>query len=292
MNLADLLDHFRIPYRRAGQSPHVTGDWYGLVCPWCDFGKGNFGLGIKPGRRFASCWVCGSHSLAEVIQKYTDAPWKEILGKLDNLSYLPIAAPRPQGTLKLPKGVGPLQPVHRKYLRGRKYDPDHIEQFWHVGGIGLASRLAWRLFIPIELEGKTVSWTTRAVGDVPHSQRYRTAKPEEEAIPAKSLLYGGDHVRHAVIVTEGPTSAWRLGPGAVATLGVGYTLAQLELLSRFPIRAICFDHELKAQKRAQQLCNDLAVFDGETYIVNLDSADPGTASRKEVRVLRRTIFKE
>jgi DNA primase len=123
--------------------------------------------------------------------------------------------------------------------------------------------------------------------------RYVSAKPAEEAMPIKSTLYGWDYVRHAAIVVEGPTDAWRIGPGAVATLGTSYSKAQVLLLTNLPVRVVCFDRDNEAQRRAKRLCCELAVFPGRTVNVCLEShlaaSDPG-GLREEVNELRQRFL--
>ncbi len=167
-------------------------------------------------------------------------------------------------------------------------NPGALESIWHVQGITLSRKVPWRLFIPIEMNGFTVSWTTRSISDttVP---RYINATPKEEKLNPKSLLFGEDHVTHGVIVVEGPFDVFKIGKGAVATMGVGYSQKQVARIAKYPLRVICFDNEREAQARAERLCRDLEVFQGETIKVNLSSKDPGSASDKELEKLRRLI---
>ena len=140
----------------------------------------------------------------------------------------------------------------------------------------------------LDANGNDGSWTTRAVSD-DVKLRYVNARPEEELRPIKSLLYGQHHLRHAVVICEGPTDAWKIGPGAVATFGVNYTKAQLLRMSKYPVRFVCFDSEPIAQQRAQALCEALIPFPGTTKNITLDAMDPGSASEKELRQLRRLL---
>lgn len=190
--------------------------------------------------------------------------------------------------MKEPRGIGPLLRAHRSYLEGRHFDPAKLELLWGIAGIGLArGSLKWRIYIPITHKGRRVSWTARAIGDRA-SLRYLSASPQEEAVPHKTVLYGLDWCVHTVIVVEGPADAWRVGPGAAAVFGTSYTPAQVRLLSKIPNRIICFDNSAVAQDRADQLARDLSAFPGSTVRVNLDADDPGSASKREIRVLRKT----
>lgn len=201
------------------------------------------------------------------------------------------AVPNVRGTLVMPAGWGPLLPPHEAYLKGRGFNPHLLKRGWRLKGIGRHGdgRLAWRVLIPVhDALGGMASWTARAITDE-MKDRYRNAKPEEEALPAKSLLYGAMHARHAVAVHEGPADVWRTGPGAVALMGVAYSREQLLKLSRYPVRVVVFDSEPPAQRRAMRLCNDLAAFPGTTHRVELDAKDPGSATEKEIRLLQEMI---
>jgi len=245
-------------------------------------------MGYSLAGRYVNCWACGPHGLVETLVAASERPWREIKALLGDLASKPVPE-RPRGTLILPKGVGPLLPAHVKYLKRRGFDPDEIIKVWRVQGLGLVPDLRWRLFIPIYHQGEVVSWTTRSISDT-HSLRYRSAGLLEESLPHKELLYGEDYVRHCVLVQEGPLDAWRIGPGAVATCGTGFSRAQVNRLSRFPVRVVCFDNEPEAQKRARQLCDLLEVFPGETYNVRFSAKDASRSSEREIRRLRRTFL--
>jgi DNA primase len=160
-----------------------------------------------------------------------------------------------------------------------------MQRLWNAQGIGMSSQLPWRIFIPIELNGEMVSWTTRSIND--YGLRYISAKLTQESFPHKHLLYGEDYARHTVIIHEGPLDVWTVGPGAVGTLGTSYTRAQVVRMSKYLRRVVCFDNEPEAQRRARKLCDDLEPFEGETHNVILDAKDANTASAKEIRRLRR-----
>lgn len=165
-----------------------------------------------------------------------------------------------------------------------------MKRLWCLQGIGIAARLSWRIYIPIHYQGEVVSWTTRAIGK--HVQpRYLSAGPEQESVSHKSILYGGDYVRNAVIVCEGPTDVWRIGPGAVATLGTSYSRSQMLEISKVPIRAVCFDMERPAQKRATKLVEELRAFPGLTMRIELETAnDVADADEDEVAEIRRAVL--
>jgi hypothetical protein len=180
-----------------------------------------------------------------------------------------------------------LNNCHKLYLLRRGFDPDVLQEQWELEGIGRhGGDLSWRVYIPIIFRGERVSWTTRAIGEkVKH--RYLSASAEQEAYNHKELIYGIDHCRHSIVAVEGPADAWNVGPGAGCLFGIDFTPAQVLLLSQFPIRIICFDSSPDAQRRAEELCEQLAPFHGSTKRVELDAEDPGKAKPREVKALRK-----
>jgi hypothetical protein len=104
------------------------------------------------------------------------------------------------------------------------------------------------------------------------------------------LLFGADKAKGKIIICEGPFDAVALGVGAVATLGVAYTLAQVALMSEYNERYVCFDSSPDAQARANKLAEQLAVFPGTTHVLTLDADDPGEISQAERDLVRKTVF--
>lgn len=136
-----------------------------------------------------------------------------------------------------------------------------------------------------------VSWTTRSISDR-HSERYISASPQEESIDHKTLLYSEDYVRETIIVCEGPTDVWRIGPGAVSTFGTSFSQGQVDKICRYPRRVVCFDRESFAQRRAAELCDLISPFPGETFNIKLETGkDPGNCDIKEIKKLR-SLFLE
>lgn len=289
MQISEILDQFQIDYRRAGETRHVREGWLGVVCPWCDTGQGNYGLGIHLESQACTCWKCGKHSLAHYLLQVTQAQPQEIYKLLRDREWILPKKATTKGKLVLPEGLGDLLPQQRDYLQKRGFDPDEICELWGVRGIGLASRLQFRLFIPIYLDNSIVSWTTRSIA--PDCViRYINAGTGEESFPRRKCLYGANNAKETAIVVEGPTDVWAIGPGAVATMGLMYSKAQVRAISAFSTRVICFDREPAAQRRANSLCEQLDCLPGETYRVVLSGKDPASSPRSELRELRRRFL--
>ncbi len=292
MNIRDLLDKYGVAYREGGSHKNVRDGWIAINCPWCnDPGSDHFHMGVNPESVACTCWQCGSHSLYSVLLSFNAVTPKEAYkaAKLVLPEKHVYNTPSSRGVFTLPDGLEPMGSAHRTYLRDRGFDPEELERVWELQGIGLTSKLSWRLYIPVLLRGRPVTWTTRALGSGP---KYVNAKPEHERYPIKELLYGTDYTAHSAVITEGPADVWRGGPGFVATFGVKTTTAQLRWMAALGTRAICFDNEPAARQRAKTLVDVLKLYPGRTFNIELDSSDLGEATTQEVKQIRHVIFSE
>ncbi len=286
MNITQILEQLNIPLAPE-RHHHVSRGWVGIDCPHCTPNSHRFRCGINTISLACHCWSCGKLSLTVTLQLSSKANHKNITQLLSHvIRYTQTTREQSKTTLKIPYGIGPLLEPHKNYLQGRGFNPKELQRLWGVQGIGPISHkgLAWRLYIPVKSEGIVVNWTARSITDT--TIRYRNAPHEWEQVPRNHLLYGEGYCSHTVIVCEGPTDVWRIGPGAVCTFGLAYSTAQVEKISRYGVRVICFDNEPDAQTIARKLCRKLKAFPGETWNVILDSKDPGSATQEEIQQLR------
>lgn len=283
-SIKEVLRDYHVEFAEAGEHHHARANWLAIrVCPFC--GSQNYHLGYSLSNNFFNCWKCRGHGIVSTLVRL-GVPYEEARAFSQDKDYLPGEKLVERTKLVEPPGRKPLMPVHKKYLQGRQFDPEALTRLWQLEGIGNGGgSLSWRIYIPIIFRGQRVSWTTRAIGEVP--QRYLSAGPAEESLNHKHTIYGLDDCSQSIIVVEGPADAWNIGLGAGSLFGVAYSPAQVLLLSRIPYRYICFDSSPDAQRRARELAAELAPFPGETTVVEIDAEDPGKASRKEVRMLRK-----
>jgi hypothetical protein len=292
VTFTDILQDNHVEFFEEGHH-HCRPGWVQMDCPFCGRGSQRYHMGYNLKSGYLHCWKCGPHRMAETLAELLEIDVKKAFGMLKGVERGggPRTVEKHRGTLVMPKGVGPLLPAHRRYLEGRGFDPDALAAEWGVQGIGLASRLQWRLFIPITFQEQVVSFTTRAISE-DAELRYVSASAQEEAMNHKEILYGEDHCRHACCLVEGPISAWGIGHGGAATCGTGFTQAQLNRFARFPVRGVCFDAEPAAQRRAREVVDQMSVFPGETYNFVLDHGkDPASnaKTRKEALLIRKTL---
>ena len=289
MKFEEILTEYHIPFKTEGN--HCRNGWINFDCPFCSKDQEHYRMGFNIEGKYVHCWLCGKHGLVHTLSEITDISYSKCKKLLDDIITKRIVKEKHKGKLILPSRIGELQTAHRNYLRGRGFNPTTLQKTWGIKGFGAVGKYSWRIFIPITFEGKIISWTTRSISNNKNITRYITAKEEHSAMPIKSILYGEEFVKHVIFINEGPTDAWNIGKGAVATLGTAYSQAQVNKMAQYPTRVICFDNEREAQKRAQKLCNDLSVFPGDTYNIILDAKDPGSASKKEINRLRREFLK-
>jgi len=290
MSLRQLLRDHNISFAEGDSHHHVRNGWVGVDCPWCGT-IGKWHLGIHLETLTATCWRCGRHDFVSVLSRLlriNRSMARQLAKELPKSRRLPKRSGLSRGTLRTPPGLEQLSRVHKQYLLRRGFDPEHLIRLWGLRGLGpLAGPLSWRIWIPVHLSGEVVSWTTRSIGITEH--RYVHASPQEEVWPIKTILYGWDYVWDTVIVCEGPTDVWRIGPGAVAVFGQTVSDAQLSLLATIPKRIVCFDSEPSAQEQATRLCEQLQCFPGETIRIEIEANDPGSASEQELSELKRLL---
>lgn len=248
-------------------------------------------MGYREAYGYVNCWKCGKHSLPETLVALADisvaqakrlASGIKVFGRRD-------LGDRSKGTLTLPSGLEKLSRRHKEYLRSRDFKPKQLIKLWKIQGIRHHPKLSWRIFIPCHFHAEIVTWTARSIRP-DHPLRYMSAPAEHEGRRRNEILYGEDYIRHTIIICEGATDVWRIGPGAVATLGLSYSATQLERMAQYNSRIVCFDSSSDAQRRANKLANDLMTLPGETYNVQLDAEDPGSASKKEINQLRKAFL--
>lgn len=253
-------------------------------CPSCGRWP-YYGINIK--YLYGTSWCCGHCSLPKALSVLSGRSYAECKTLIGDVPGRLTEKVEHTGTLQLPMGLGPLNPLQENYLRKRGFDPKTLSDVWGVQGIGmLGGRLKWRIFFPIHLHGRVVSWTTRNITD--QEPRYVSARDCESAVPIGDLLYGIDFVRHAAIIVEGCPDTIRIGPGATALLGTRVSNRQLERLAEIPVRVLALDNDEPGQARASTLAKLLSPLPGRTVIARWESAkDAASADPSEIQELRR-----
>lgn len=289
-----LHDH-NIPYTTSG-TKHNRRGWVQIGCPFCAGGAGNH-LGIKLPGEFATCWRCKGKSMLQVIQSLLMVSWTEAQTILHKYKTNTKPKKRQKTEIKLiekkinlPLGTTDLTPRHDSYLDARGFDPEYLEKIFELKGTGPIGEYKHRIIAPIVLQGTLVSYQGRDITNK-SKLKYKACKKENEAFPHKHTLYGADLAKsERVIVVEGITDVWRLGPGAVASFGTSFTSAQIKMLCKEWKQAfVLFDSEPAALQAANHLGTTLAVTGMDVEILSLDKGDPGDMKQCDASALMKEL---
>lgn len=289
------LDYVGIRYWESGKN--VSKGWIGVECIYCNDNHNH--LGIKLSDKRFSCWKCeSSGQILRLIQDIEDCTYLEAKDRILEFQDEGITTPIDTGPLRattpgehiLPKEASDTWPKpHLKYLRERGFDPERIIPLWGLKAIHNISDLRYRILIPVHYKGEVVNWTARDVTG--RGIPYLHCPNRKAYLHRNEIVYGYDHVRDVAVITEGVTDAWRIGPGAVATLGIRFGIRQVQQLLDLNCERyfVMFDSEDFAIYRAHQLAEYLSMAGRKAEVIELDEGDPGSMTQAEAEALRRDI---
>lgn len=145
-----------------------------------------------------------------------------------------------------------------------------------------------------------MAYVGRSVKKVPTGGKYKVTDNEECLISPSALLYGIHKAsKDGIVIVEGPADVWRLGPGAVATLGISWKREQANILRKYKRKFILFDSvdkknptedDLRAKKQAEKLANYLSLFPGEVELVTGFKTDPGDFTDRQARKVMKRLL--
>jgi hypothetical protein len=192
----------------------------------------------------------------------------------------------------------------RDYLRERGYDIQHLYKHYNVMYVPEGSPYHRqeepeegdppvkppsvfredRILIPIIQGGKTVSWQARAIGDHPKKYLFPTGCRKSQ------YLYNLDTALHydGIVIVEGLTDVWSVGPDSVALLGKSMSPYQLHILktvwSFYGFATVLLDADAypEAQKIARVLSNDETAFPRGVRAARVPKGDPGDYTDEEI----------
>ncbi len=175
------------------------------------------------------------------------------------------------------------------YLTKRRFDPEIIIPKYRLLACPNFGDWSFRIIIPCYLNGNVVNFT--AADTTGRKTKYKHCPNNKAIIPMKNLLYNIDSVYKKAIIVEGTTDVWRIGDGAIATMGIEFTTEQVRLIIQKNLKAahIMFDADVLAQKQAKKLANALSNF-VPTNIITLPEGDPDDLSDKEALEIRKEFL--
>lgn len=302
MDIQRLLRDYGVNFITEGNK-HCTKGWVNIHCPFCP-GSQDYHLGIHGDGKGAHCWRCGSHQITQVLSKVLRVSPKQIPDIMQKynirithrkkaepkISIFPLKMPQPNASLTKP---------YKEYLRKRGFDPDKLELDWGLKQSGPVSFLdgisySHRILIPIYWDGEMVSFQARDITDK-SKMKYLACPKRREKVHHKNILYGKQEKWgkfNGLIIVEGATDVWRLGPSAVATFGIEFKIEQVLQLAKLHDRFfVIFDEEPQAQRQARKLATKLKALGKEVHIKKIEG-DPGSMKQKEANYLVKQLIKE
>ena len=287
LDLGRLFQEYNVYYEESKKG------WLNTQCPHCA-DHGSHG-GFNPQSEVFNCYRCGRHNFEYTLFLILGIPRysiSEVLAHYQTHRILHRNLPKDRARIAQVELPGePLKKIHKRYLRGRGFNPRAIAEKFKLQGTGPDGEYRYRIIVPIFYRGNLVSFQGRSMLEY-EKNKYLTASNEESVIPAKETLFNVDTcTRDSVVVCEGPFDVMRLGDGVVGVLGIQMTRQQEELLyTRFKKVVFLFDPEYEAQKRAERYGAKLASLGLDIDIVDLElDHDPGDLSETEVGFVRREL---
>lgn len=306
IDIIKFYEEHNIPFVTHGHK-HARKGWVGTPCPFCS-GNPGFHLGycIDPESKYAgifTCHRCGGKNTIKVISRMTSlsqAEARKIIGKYSQGAESRLRTildkrkgPQKAGRCRLPVGTEEMAERHRNYLIKRNFDPDKLERVWGLKGTGPTGPYKHRIIIPIYYQGRLVSYQGRDITGK-SDLKYKACREEDEARDHKSFLYGLDKVPgDSIVVDEGVTDTWRLGPGSVAQFGVKFTAAQIRLLLPFKRIFILFDSkedDPQAGEQAEMMAFQLYGGGREIELIDLLNGDPGDMTQGDADNLMKELL--
>ncbi len=301
MDIQRLLHDYNIPFVTEGHK-HATPGWINIHCPFCA-GEQTYHLGIHENGNGAHCWRCGGHAVPRVLGRILNLPEAKIRAILQkykiNLRRKIITEPKVSiFPLRLPKPNSHLTKPYKRYLSNRGFDPEYLEREWgllQTGPVSFLDGISYnhRVIIPIHWDGEMVSFQARDITDK-NERKYMACPQRREKVHHKNILYGKQDClarSNGIIIVEGVTDVWRLGPAATATFGIKFKMEQVLRLSKLHNRFfIIFDEEPQAQAQARVLATKLKALGKTAQIENI-KGDPGGMKQADANYLVKEVIK-
>lgn len=277
-------------------SKHCQAGWVQTECPFCSGNKG-YHLGYSLRDDYFNCWRCGFHPSFEVIKALTFLNWdkvKEVAKEYYTGSTgngLPEKIKHKAEKVVYPTGTGEMTEYQMRYLERRGYDAEKVEEDWDLLGTGPIGSYKHRIIAPIKYNEILVSYQGRDQTDK-STLKYKACPQELERIDHKKILYGLDKAKgDSVVLVEGITDVWRLGPGSVASFGIKTKASQILLLAeKFRKVFIMYDDDPQAIVEAEKIGSDLSMCGVPIVEICLIDGDPGNMEQSEADEIMKELI--
>jgi len=292
-DVVSFLEDRDIEYKTSGKN--VTEGWVEINCPFCGNDPSHhFGINLNSG--FGNCWICGKKSNpVNLIQEIDSCSWQEARDTITEFTLDILDTKKPKKTDLNPTRIvwpkymeNDIPKLHKTYLEGRGFDSDMLTKEFGLKFTRNLGQWKFRIIIPVQFEGKIVTFTSRDVTGKAEI-KYRHLPDREAVVPIKHTLYGYDRIRDTAVLVEGIMDVWNIGHGAIGSFGTMLTQEQKSLLTKIKNLFIMFDSD--ATDKAIELCTMLQRKKRHVEVVTLSEGDPAelppdvvTSLRKELRL--------
>ncbi len=298
-DIFSFLEKYDIDFKERGKN--IGSGWFALEeCPLC--GVGGYHFGINRQSKGWHCWGCGQKGHAPILVKYllnceSKEAWKIVQEFTDG--YLEFDIRETGERVILPFGIEEIGEDARYYLQKiRKFNADQIiKQFKlqqtnfrsKLEHAGFVSDFRWRIYIPIFMNKKLVSYTARDYTGQ-RDPRYQHPFLEACIVPPSSCIYNIDTVSDKCIILEGPTDVWRMGPETVSVQGIETTKEQIRYFAQKGIKKAWVMFDAGKRDKAEKVAIELDNYIPKVKMVNLDYGDPGELTDAEAMKIKYHLF--
>lgn len=286
------LQDNKIYFKSSGTN--VSAGWIEIKCPFPFCNDPSEHMGVNLTSSMYNCWKCGEHgSFTKLVKVILRCGWKQaedVASEYFKPSMLTAHEPKKLRTsFAFPKEATEKLPLlHKSYLKNRRFNPKEIKEKYGVMACYTTGNFAYRLIIPVIMFGRPVSFTARDVSGMQET-RYKNMSNELSVIPIKQCLYNIDNAGSTIIIVEGVFDAWRIGDGAVATLGTKFTAPQIKLLIEKHPENVYVLYDDSAGKEAHKLASAIAPHIPNVEVLEIGIKDPAEMSDSEVRMIRKEL---
>lgn len=291
-----------VKYIRSGQD--VGAGWVGVKCPFCsDDPEYHLGVNLSNSRfdrNYIHCWRCGKKgNIVQYVKEIEKCDWGQAYRVIEshqdrNLIHLRTEQTyrrKQEGEKLIPEEASKIfLPCHLNYLRKRRYDPDILIPKYDLYACPYYGNYAYSLLAPVYMEHRMMTFVGIDVTGK-RNERYKAAPKEQSVLFSKECVYGIDRCNKVGLVVEGLFDSWRIGDGAIATFGVEYTKAQIQIIA-WALKRVYVMYDAEATDKADKLAWDLSIFmpKNRVEVLVLKKGDPDDLTEEEAKWVRKEVF--
>jgi hypothetical protein len=286
------------------------GEVYIVACPFCADQRGHLYINHRYGLRdpetgsdntgLAHCFRRDCLGDPEHRRELADRIFSLMAHDFDNAGRLPPASESDpfarRSTIIEPPGelvaLTELWEDHRaaQYLTKRGFDLAELGRLWGVAYCVVPcayNEMLGRIYVPIRMGGRLVGWQGRYDGELDWAATGRPKYYNAPGMRKGQLLYNYDQAlrQPLVVVVEGVTDVWRVGPAGVALFGKSASPEQARLLAAgWHGKPVVVLLDADAPEEAEKVRKQVAALHPEQVVVVTlpEGMDPGSCPRDEL----------